>query len=430
MSIKASWSLNQWLSYLETLHPQSMELGLERITKVYESLGCPRPANKIISIAGTNGKGSVTAHITALAMAAGYSCGSHTSPHLLVFNERIQIDNKLVNDAEICQAFLEIEAARGEVSLSYFEFATLAAILILAAANLDLAIFEVGLGGRLDAVNILDADAVVVSSIAMDHQQWLGNDRDSIAVEKAGIFRSREQLQQALIIGDRDPPTALRQAVQASAQEAFYLGAEFDWQPSSTGITINCGNRKFDLPKSPLLAPIQNDNLAMAWRVLDAVLAADNLSNRLDKSVLDKLFNKIGLRGRLEKIASSPAVYVDVAHNPAAAGVLYQWLTSRPIKGKTWAVCAMLADKDHQEVLASVDKAVDAWFLAGLTGPRGQSAESLFASAQAGISKRVRKYDDVPLALNIAIELARADDRIIVFGSFLAVEQAIRSQNQ
>ncbi len=430
MSIKTSWSLNQWLSYLETLHPQSMELGLERITKVYASLGCPRPAKKIISIAGTNGKGSVTAHITALAMAAGYSCGSHTSPHLLVFNERIQIDNKLVADAEICQAFLKIEAARGEVSLSYFEFATLAAILVLAVANLDIAVFEVGLGGRLDAVNILDSDGVVISSIAMDHQQWLGNDRDSIAIEKAGIFRSKAQIQQALVIGDRDPPTALRHAVQASAQEAYYLGEQFDWQDNSKGITISCETRQLELPKSPLLAPIQNDNLAMAWRVLDAVVAADDLSNRLDISVLEKLFKKLGLRGRLEKIASSPAVYVDVAHNPAAAKVLCQWLTSRPIKGKTWAVCAMLADKDHEEVLAYLDKAVNAWFLAGLEGPRGQSAEALFASAKAGISKRVRKYENVPLALNVAIELARADDRIVVFGSFLAVEQAIRSQNQ
>ena len=430
MRHKSKWALAEWLSYLETLHPQSMDLGLERIGEVYKLLGKPRPAEKIISIAGTNGKGSVCAHIIALAQASGYSCASHTSPHLLAFNERIQIGNTPVNDKLICQAFIEIEIARGEISLSYFEFATLAAILIMANTELELAVFEVGLGGRLDAVNILDADAVVISSIALDHQQWLGNTRNSIAIEKAGVFRKADRMKQSLIIGDRDPPAALVQAVQDSSQQAFYLGKDFEWQANVSAITVSYAQQQLNLPNSPLSAPIQNDNLAVAWCALYELMKTRGLPAKLDRKHLHKLFKNLKLRGRLEKISSSPDIYVDVAHNLAAAEMLAKWLAMNPIKGKTWAVCAMLADKDHHQVLAAVDPVVSGWYLAGLTGMRGQSAEALLNSAQAAISKPVRQYDNVQRALDVASELARAGDRIIVFGSFFAVEQAIRFQNQ
>ncbi len=430
VSKKNHWSLSQWLSYLENLHPKTIDLGLGRVAEVYSLLGRPRPAKKIISIAGTNGKGSVVAHITALAMACGYSCGSHTSPHLLAFNERIQVAGRPVDDLLICQAFLQIETARGGISLSYFEFATLAAILLMAVADLDLAVFEVGLGGRLDAVNILDADVAVITSIALDHQQWLGNSRTSIALEKAGIFRAAEQLPQALVIGDREPPVSLLQAVQQSAQPAYFLGGEFDWQTDNDGIRIDCGKHTINLPASPLLAPIQNDNLTVAWCALSGAMPATELMQKLDRVRLERLFKALPLRGRLEKISSYPDIYVDVAHNPAAAEILSQWLESNPTAGKTWAVCAMLADKDHEQVLACIDKSVNGWYLADISGVRGQTGEALLVSSRGSISKPVRVYSDIKIALRAAVELARLEDRIIVFGSFLAVARVITVQNQ
>ena len=438
MSKNAGWQLNEWLNYLEVLHPVEIDLGLERVKKVYKRLGCPRPATRIISVAGTNGKGSVTAHITAMATAAGLKCGSYTSPHLLAFNERFNICGQWAGDKDICRAFVRIEQARAEISLSYFEFSTLAGILLMARKPLDLAVFEVGLGGRLDAVNILAADCAVITSIALDHQDWLGNDRELIAVEKAGIFRQWDtagNFNQSIIIGDRQPPLSLSQAVTDSQQTAACLGVDFDWRQladtDEISIYCNTGGEEIQLPESPLAAPIQNDNLAVAFCALRAIGA--DLS--IDITRLQTEFAQMELRGRLEQISHKPDIFADVAHNPAAAKVLASWLQSvksdrKKIAGKIWCVCAMLSDKDAAEVCRIIDPWVDNWLLAGLGGSRGQSAEALQDKIMAGIRPPQRCFPDVPHALHAASELAATDDLILVFGSFLTVEQAIRHWNE
>lgn len=433
MSSKLGWQLDDWLSYLEHLHPQEIDLGLKRVAEVYHRLDSPCPAGKIIIVAGTNGKGSVTAHITALATAAGLKAGSYTSPHLLTFNERFSICGQWAGSEAICKAFIRIETARVDISLSYFEFSTLAGILLLADQLLDVAVFEVGLGGRLDAVNILDADCAVITSIALDHQDWLGDTLDQIAREKAGIFRclrNNPNFRQSIIIGEREPPPGLVDAVTVSGQGVSWLGTDFDWRKdlNVAEIKINCRSELNDqvLPTSPLAAPVQNDNLAVAFCALSAV--AGNLC--LDMASLTSEFNKLQLRGRLEKISSSPDIYVDVAHNPAAAEVLVAWLKSRKNTGRTWAVCAMLKDKDSVEIGRIIDPWVAGWYLAGLEGPRGQTAESLQANVARVLEQPHHCYPNVPTALQVASELAATDDLILVFGSFLTVEQAIRYWNE
>ncbi len=433
------WQLADWLAYLEKLHPREIDLGLERVAEVYQRLGKPRPGKQIISVAGTNGKGSVCAHLTALAAAAGLSCGSYTSPHLLAYNERFRINGQLATDINICLAFAQIETARAEISLSYFEFSTLAGILLMAEQDLDIAVFEVGLGGRLDAVNMLDADCAIITSIDLDHQQWLGNSRELIALEKAGILRSFTAAvahhRQSIVIGDRQPPDSLLRAVSESRQSAAFLGRDFDWQQTndSAEITLSysASVEKIKLPRSPLPAPIQNDNLVVAFQALDSIITP----LLLDPVKLLAEFKRMPLRGRLEKIASQPDVFLDVAHNPAAAEVLATWLKlrraqQRVSRTKVWAVVAMLADKDALTVCKIIDPWVTSWHLAGLCGPRGQSAEELQKAISPGLQQSQRQYETVSLALEVVRELAAPHDLILVFGSFLTVEQAIRYWNE
>ncbi|MCF6264021.1 MAG: bifunctional folylpolyglutamate synthase/dihydrofolate synthase [Xanthomonadales bacterium] len=433
------WQLNDWLAYLEKLHPQEIDLGLERVAEVYQRLGKPRPGKQIISVAGTNGKGSVCAHLTALAAAAGLSSGSYTSPHLLAYNERFRINGQFARDKNICQAFAQIETARAEVSLSYFEFSTLAGILLMAEQALDIAIFEVGLGGRLDAVNILDADCVVITSIDLDHQQWLGNSRELIALEKAGILRlfnpAAGSHRQSIVIGDPQPPNSLLQTVSESQQSAAFLGRDFNWKQKqgSTEISVfyPASGRQISLPASPLPAPIQNDNLVVAFQALDSIITP----LLLDPVKLLAEFKRLPLRGRLEQIASQPDVFLDVAHNPAAAEVLAAWLKHRlaqqaSLRTKVWAVVAMLADKDAARVCKIIDPWVTSWHLAGLSGLRGRSAGELQNAITPRLQHPQRQHETVRLALEVVSELATSQDLILVFGSFLTVEQAIHYWNE
>lgn len=438
----SGWQLDDWLDYLEKLHPREIDLGLERVAEVYQRLGAPCPGNKIISIAGTNGKGSVCAHLSALATAAGLSVGSYTSPHLLAYNERFRINGTFASNKSICQAFAQIEASRAEISLSYFEFSTLAGILLMAEQPLDIAIFEVGLGGRLDAVNILDADCAIITSVDLDHQQWLGDNRELIALEKAGIFRAFElptgKHQQSIVIGERRPPDNLLRAASKCQQLTAYLGQDFDWQQLIGSQEIElysvAGIKKIKLPASPLLAPIQNDNLAVAFWALDSIITP----LQVDPLKLWAEFKRISLRGRLEQIASRPDVFIDVAHNPAAAEVLATWLKLRRVGGqlplvpdaKVWAIVAMLADKDAVAVCSIIDPWVNSWHLAGLRGPRGRSAVELHKTLQMELQNPQFQYETVAEALEVVCELAAPDDLIVVFGSFLSVEQAIRYWNE
>ena len=239
-----SLSLNQWLELLESRHPKTIDLGLERSLEVWRKMGSPRPARKIVTVAGTNGKGSTVAYLCAMLRGLERSYGSYTTPHLLQYNERIQINGICASDEQLVAAFEQVEAARGEISLSYFEFGTLAAFCIMASETLDYAVLEVGLGGRLDAVNILDADCTVITPIGLDHQEYLGTDRESIGYEKAGIIRAGIPL----VCGEADPPDSILAAATRLQAPLFRLGREFEALPAGETVCFSKGDVDWSLP--------------------------------------------------------------------------------------------------------------------------------------------------------------------------------------
>jgi dihydrofolate synthase/folylpolyglutamate synthase len=368
-------------------------------------------------VGGTNGKGSTVAFLEAIARAAGLRTGAFTSPHLLRYNERVRIDGAEVDDAALVSAFERIEQARGEVPLTYFEFGTLAALLLFAEAGLDLAILEVGLGGRLDAVNIIDADVAVLTTVDLDHQEYLGPDRETIGADKAGIFRAGKPC----VLGERDPPSsvlahAYRLGAPAIRAQADYLferhGRHWTWREPGTELT---------LPLPQLDAPAQLDNAAAAIAAIRA-LPLDIPPGAYGEGIATA---RIG--ARLQVIAEAPQVVVDVAHNPQAARQLAAWLGlhARP----TRAVLAMLADKDPDAVVAALQDDVDHWHLAGIhdAGSRNQSGEAL-AARLAGRLPPARC--SVHASVGAAIAAARAalppERRVRVLGSYHTAAEALR----
>jgi len=411
-------NLEQWLAYQSSLNPQDIELGLARIGRVWARLGAPALARVVVSIAGTNGKGSSAAMLDAIARQAGYRTGLFTSPHLLRYNERIRIDGEVATDQALCQIFTDIEQARGDIPLTYFEFGTLAAFLLFARAELDLAILEVGLGGRLDAVNLIDADAALVTGVALDHQDWLGDDIEDIAYEKAGIFRSGRPA----VYASAEAPSRLRRHAAAIGADLQLAGADFsvlengqtwDWQGRRT--------RRGGLPLPTLRGRHQLDNAAGVLALLDTladVLPVDQ------KAVREGL---LGARqhGRFELIPGEPTWVLDVAHNPQAAASLATNLADLKQQGRLLAVIAMLGDKDVATVQKSLSDQVDDWFLAGLDEPRGLSGMALLQRLADDTAVR-GVHESVPEALAAARSSAASTDVILVFGSFHTVAAAQR----
>lgn len=374
----------------------------------------------VVTVTGTNGKGSTVAMLEQALHAAGYRVGAYTSPHLIDYNERVRLGTHEVSDAELCAAFERVEAARAATSLTYFEFGTLAAVELFRLRNVDIAILEVGLGGRLDAVNAWDADVAIVASVGIDHTDWLGPDRESIGAEKAGIFRA----DRCAICGDPDPPhSLLRHAAQIGAR-LRQLGRDFSFERSDGGWSWRAGDRVIaGLPYPAMRGDYQLRNAACV------LMALDCLAGRFPVKIADiraGLLNAV-LPGRFQTLPGRPIRVLDVAHNPQAAEALARTLRAQPAAGRTIAVCAMLRDKPIAEVLAIVAPLIARWHVAGLGGERGTSAEDMHqALTQAGVRDAVALHVDVEQAYAAALAEAGDDDRIVVFGSFHTVGAILR----
>jgi dihydrofolate synthase/folylpolyglutamate synthase len=420
-------TLADWLDYQQRVHPQAIELGLERVRTVWQRLGAPAPAPLVITVSGTNGKGSTVAFLEAMLAAGGRRVGAYTSPHLLRYNERVRVAGRDVDDAALLDAFERIEAARagdaGEpVALTYFEYGTLAALWIFSRSALDVAVLEVGLGGRLDAVNLVDADAAIVTTVDLDHQDWLGADRDSIGREKAGIFRAGR----AAIVGEPDPPATLVAQAMSIGADLRLAGRDFAYTRRQDGWSWQAGESRLALPPPRLAAPCQLANAAAAIAALHA------LRERLgwSPSAIADGVARARIGARLQRFAGTPELIVDVGHNPQAARALAEWLRAEPVPGRTLAVFGALGDKDAHGIVAALRGTVDEWLLAGLDAdsPRGLAAGPLRAAIgdAAGAVAEPSLHADVGAALIAAFEHAQAGDRVLAFGSFFVAAAALR----
>ncbi len=380
-----------------------------------QALGLAHPPYAVITIGGTNGKGSTVTLCDAILRAAGYRVGAYTSPHLVRYNERVRVDGKTATDAELCAAFERIEAQRGEIRLTYFEYGTLAALDIFRRHGVDIAVLEVGMGGRLDAVNAVDPDAAVVTSIGIDHTTWLGPDRESIGREKAGIFRSGRPA----ICGDPDPPANLIEAAQRIGAVLYRYGREFEARATESGWSFHCGERvAAGLPFPLLRGEYQLRNAACALTALTALAKRFPVTHAQLREGLLSAF----VPGRFQVLPGLPTVVLDVAHNVQAAEALAGNLRRQPAAGRTRAVFGMLIDKPIAEVARAVAAHVDDWYVASLPTARGATAAQVAqALAQAGVAGTVRQFPHVVTAYEAARTAAAPVDRIVVFGSFYTV---------
>ncbi|MFZ6047134.1 bifunctional tetrahydrofolate synthase/dihydrofolate synthase [Pseudomonas sp. CR3202] len=414
-------TLADWLSYLEQLHPTAIDMGLERSREVASRLGLGRPAPKVITVTGTNGKGSTCAFLAALLRAQGLKVGVYSSPHLLRYNERVQVNGLEATDQALCDAFAAVEAARGEISLTYFEMGTLAAFWLFQRAGLDAVVLEVGLGGRLDAVNLVDADLALVTSIGLDHADWLGDTRESVAFEKAGIFRAGKPA----LCGDLDPPRPLLEQASALAAPLFLRGRDFDLAVGEGGWHwrgVNASGQVLELHDLPLLdLPMENAALAlqayallgMPWQpdILQAALQGTRVTGRLDR-------RRIHWRGK------TVSLLLDVGHNPHAAEFLAARLAAQPLAGRRLAVFGLLSDKDLDGVLHALQTQFAHWAVAPLPTPRSRPAAELQA-ALTNLRASVSVHQNIAAALETQCEQATANDEILVFGSFYSVAEAL-----
>jgi dihydrofolate synthase / folylpolyglutamate synthase len=410
-------NLSDWLAWQETLHPRPVDLGLGRIERVLGRLDWQRPRCPVITVAGTNGKGSCVALLAGILGAAGYRTGTFTSPHLHRYNGRIQVAGLEASDASLIAAFERIEAARRGETLTFFEFNALAALLIFATAGLDCITLEVGMGGRLDAVNVVDADVALVTSIGLDHCEWLGATVEAIGAEKAGIFRPGRPA----ILGSRDMPASVRAAAEGIGAPLQQLGRDFDFALQERGWSWRGGAVQIEgLPSPRLPGLVQYANAAAVIAVLQAI--GGQLP--VHKQALVEGLRSTSLAGRFEVRPGPIAWIFDVAHNPAAARVLAENLANSPGSGRTLAVCGILGEKDVASIAVELRGLIDAWILAGLAGPRAVSGDALkerFERAQVAVTSVAA---DVGAACEAARGMAQPGDRVVVFGSFLVVGPA------
>ncbi|HJR72376.1 MAG TPA: folylpolyglutamate synthase/dihydrofolate synthase family protein [Luteimonas sp.] len=473
--------LRDWLDYIERQHPKSIDMGLERVREIASRLQLGKPAKRVVTIGGTNGKGSTVAFVEAVARAAGWKVGAYTSPHLLAYNERVRIEGKDADDAALVEAFEAVEAARlspspsgrgvgvrvrgndaswnsddpaepssgasrhllpvgegEEISLTYFEYGTLAALWLFERSDLDLAILEVGLGGRLDATNIVDPDVAVITTVDLDHQDYLGDDREKIGYEKAGIARAWKPL----VLGEDDPPASVLRHAYAIGASALRAGSDFfferldeaRWRWREVGYEI-------ELPMPQLAAPAQLRNASAAIAALRALGAP------IDDEAVRAGIAQANVPGRLQPFdRGGVQVVVDVAHNPQAARELAQWLQALaggasaltafvgaeapPTKaGRTYAVFAALADKDIVGVANALAERIDDWFLAGLAdvNPRGSDVDAFAERLSATAAAAGERHRTVTEALAGAMARAKPGDRVLVFGSFHTAAAALEA---
>ncbi len=400
---QATSPLAAWLSYLENLHSKAIDMGLERVSQVAARLDVLKPAPFVFTVAGTNGKGTTCRTLESMLMAAGYKVGVYSSPHLVRYTERVRVQNAELAESAHTAAFAEIEAARGDISLTYFEYGTLSALWLFKQEQLDVVILEVGLGGRLDATNIVDPDVAVVTSIALDHTDWLGPDRESIGREKAGIFRAGKPA----IVGEPDMPHTIADVAQEKG--ALLQRRDVDWRYSVTESGWRFEDAKGALENLPL-PQVPQPNAATAL----AALRASGLTVN-EQAIRDGIQQAI-LAGRFQIVSESPRLILDVAHNPHAAAYLAGRLKSLPKTGRVLAVIGMLHDKDIGGTLACMESVVDSWYCAPLEGPRGATAEQLMQHLGQG-----QTFASVELAWRAAMADARPEDTVLVCGSFHTV---------
>jgi dihydrofolate synthase/folylpolyglutamate synthase len=406
--------LGDWLAYIERVHPSTIAMGLERVGAVLgrldAHLGCP-----VITVGGTNGKGSTCAMLESILNAAGYRTGLYTSPHLLRYNERVRIAGKEVDDGALVEAFAAVEQARGEVALTYFEFGTLAALWLFARERVEALVLEVGLGGRLDAVNVVEPDCAVLTSVGIDHVEYLGGSRESIGREKAGIFRAGKPA----VVADPDPP----QSVLEADGEKFFLGKQFGYVAEQGQWNYwGPGGRRSALAYPALRGKVQLRNASAALCALDAVRETLPIAMQDVRRGLAE----VALPGRFQVLPGRPQIILDVAHNPEAAKILARNLAESSFAPETVAVCGMLRDKDILGVIQEMASRITRWHVATLPGPRAASADELAEHlGAAGVGVPVLRHASPAEAFSAAAESASQDDKIVVFGSFLTVSEVM-----
>ena len=397
-------SLHDWLVLLEGLNMAHIELGLTRMQTVAERLNLLSLPSYVITVGGTNGKGTTCALLEAMLSAGGVSVGVYSSPHLVDYRERVRIKGHSPAAAHFCAAFADVEAARGDIALTYFEFTTLAALWLFRDAAPEVVLLEVGLGGRLDATNVVASDQSVITTIALDHTDWLGDNRESVGFEKAGIFRAAK----AAVCGDAKPPASLLAYAEQLATPLYCTGRDYQWQVQGDAWSFR--GLGLDLEQLPLPSlPVMNAATALATLALSPFT--------LSKEAIVTGLSQAQLNGRLQQL--SPNLWIDVAHNAESATYLATQLSKLKGERRCIAVVGMLKDKDIAASLAPLQPLVDTWYLASLAGPRGASASEL-AGYQAG-----GEFDSVIAALTAAQHHADEHDMIIVFGSFFTVADVL-----
>jgi dihydrofolate synthase/folylpolyglutamate synthase len=440
----AQRNLAAWLSHIEQLHPKAIAMGLERVNLVIQRLAL-KPNFKIITVAGTNGKGSTCAMLAEIYKQAGYQVGCYTSPHLLRYNERVRVNGNEVSDQDLCAAFTAVEQARlgqdndgDEIALTYFEVGTLAAVWHFAQAGIDIAVLEIGLGGRLDAVNAFEPDCAVVTSIDIDHQEFLGDTRESIGAEKAGVYRPAV----AAICGDLNPPASLVAYAHKVGADFKCIKHAFDFEATATGWNY-LDNQKFrySLPLPALEGGYQLMNASCA------IAAVESLQSTLPvkSEAIANAMAEVKLAGRFQTVSKSPWLILDVAHNPHAAEALAKNLKAHRVQsqnkagvksGKTIAVFAMLADKDIKGVVNAVKDEIDFWYIAGIDHSRSTPVDTLVKVVLDTVPQaKIKKFDSAANACKqacIDTEVCidrNENDKIVVFGSFFTVSNVMQYLN-
>ncbi len=427
-------TLAEWLALHEAVHPQSIDMGLARVGAVARALQLTSLPCAVITVAGTNGKGSVAAHLEALLAVRGARTGLFTSPHFVRYNERIRVDGVDVDDAALVAAFERIEQARGTTTLTFFEYNTLAALLIFRERGVQAAILEVGLGGRLDATNLIDADVAVLASVGFDHREYLGETLEAIGREKAGIFRP----QRAAVLGTPEMPASVFAAIAGQGARAIVAGRDFSWQQHGDSWDYRGLEQVFTgLPPSALAGAIQYRNAATAFAAVEALTldpapstAVQGLVPRLadfDAAAAALALRRVRLAGRFQIVPGKVEWILDIAHNEPAARVLAQQLRARPLpaaSGRTFAVIGVLADKDAAAIGAALGDLIDQWIVCALPGPRGGSARAL-AQRLARKQETVQLAESVRAGCELAAASARPGDRVVVCGSLHTVGPAL-----
>jgi len=415
-------TLSEWLTWQESCHPSEIELGLDRVLAVYQRLVSLPIASKIITVAGTNGKGSSVCFLDSILRSAGYKVGTYTSPHLFNYNERIQIDGVAVSDQQLCDVFEKIDQTRKsapdkEISITYFEFGTLAALLLLAEHDLDVAILEVGLGGRLDAVNIIDADIALITAIDIDHEAWLGSDKEKIAIEKSGIMREGKPA----VCSDPNAPTSIAKSATNTNAHLYSLTTEFNYTLNETSWQWQGPSQnRYSLPFLPIKGKHQYDNISGVLMVLDLLNQEYPVSqNQCREGILSS-----SIKGRLENIPGKISTIIDVAHNPHSTRALADYLTENTCSGNTRIITAMMSDKNIHSIVKTLTDKCFSWYVTDLSIERAIRAIDLIEIiSEVDSESQCFAYTSAKQAYQQAVNDSQENDQIVIFGSFYLLQE-------